>query len=52
MANRFGTAYQHNLDELFADSDSELSDFEGFVEGLDFEAGHQLAQSYADSQLS
>ena len=31
MANRSGTAYQHNLDELFADSDSELSDFEGFV---------------------
>ena len=32
MSNRSGTAYQRNLDELFADSDdSELSDFEGFV---------------------
>ena len=32
VSNRSGTAYQHNLDELFAASDdSELSDFEGFV---------------------
>ena len=45
MANRSGTAYQRNLDELFADSDS---DFEGFVDGVDFDAGHQ---AYADSQL-
>ena len=52
MANRSGTVYQHNLDELFADSDSELSDFEGFVEGVEFEASHQHAQIYADSQLS
>ena len=40
MANRSGTAYQRNLDELFADSDSDLSDFEGFVDGVDFDAGH------------
>ena len=34
MAYRSSTVYQHNLDELFADSDSELSDFEGFVKAL------------------
>ena len=50
MANRSGTAYQRNLDELFADSDSELSDFEGFVKAWI----SKLAindQVYADSQL-
>ena len=43
--------FQYNVEEYLADSDSDLgdiSDFEGFVEGVDFEAGHKV---HADSLL-
>ena len=51
MADKHDYGFHHNIDEHLADYDSDLgvvSDFEGFVDGVDFEAGHRV---HADSLL-